>query len=540
MISSNYSTMNDLSQRKIEGKVELFSGSTSLNTFLPSDKLQEIVIARTSEKGKFFGFGICQQATVKIVDKTGSLLVSKGNSIHTSFRANSTSAYTRVCPTFYVKDVKHDEKTNIYTITSYDALDGATAHVISELGLTPPYTLKTVVERISSFLGLSVNITDSAFDTSYENGANFNGDETLRVVLNAIAEVTQTIYYIDHRNNLVFKRLDRTGDSVLTINKKDYFELTTALPITITDIMHVTELGDNVVVGTAAGACQYVRDNPFWNTREDVAELLTNSLARITGLTIVPHSLKWRGNFLTEIGDKIDLEAKDGSLVAAYLLDDTLTYNGGMTETSAWEYTPDSERVTAGNPATIGEKISQTFARVDKVNKQITLQASEIAETKESVGALRVSTEEVSASVNSVEQKIIDVEGKLEDGTDVTNARIDSLAKDVSLKLDKQGVQIEVESILTEGVEKVTTASKKYTFDDSGLNISSSDSEISTKVTEDGMRIYRYSQEVLSVNNQGVKAADLHAVTFLLIGENSRLEDRGNRTACFWIGKAGG
>ena len=51
------------------------------------------------------------------------------------------------------------------------------------------------------------------------------------------------------------------------------------------------------------------------------------------------------------------------------------------------------------------------------------------------------------------------------------------------------------------------------------------------------MRIKKNSQEVLTVNNQGVKAQDLHAYTFLIIGDNSRLEDRGNRTGCFWIGK---
>ena len=533
MIVSNYSTMNDLPQRKIEGKVELYNGSTRLNTFLAKDKLQEIKIARVGEKGKFFGFGICQQAIVKVIDKEGELSFFKNESLLTSFRANSSAAYTRICPTFHIKNAVRDEKTNVYTLTAYDALDDATAHLFSELGLTPPYTLKTVVERISSLLGLSVTINDSAFDLSYENGANLTGDENLRTILNSVAEVTQTIYYVDHNDRLIFKRLNKSGDPDLTVYKKDYFELTTALPVTITDIMHVTELGDNVVSGTANGVCQYVRDNPFWNLREDIATLLDEAVTRISGLVIVPHTIKWRGNFLTEIGDKISLEAKDGSFATTYIIDDTIIYNGGMTENSAWEYNPDSNKVTAANPTTISDKITQTFARVDKVNRQITLQASEIEETKESVSALRIQTDEVSASVSSVEEKLADT-------NDVTNARIDTLAQDVSLKLDKTGVEITVESILTEGVEKVVTASKNYTFDDSGLNVSSADSEISTRVTENGMRIYEYSREVLTVNSQGVKAADLHAVTFLLIGENSRLEDRGSRTACFWIGKAGG
>lgn len=521
--------MNDALLRTVQGKVGLYNGSTLLDTFLPTDKLQEITIARAGEKGKFFGFGICQQATVKIVDKVGNLIFLKGESLQTSFRANSTSTYKRVCPSFFIKDAKRDEKTNVITITAYDALDAAVSHVISEVGLEPPYTLKEVVERIAAFLGLSVNITDSAFNTEYENGANLSGEETLRAILNAVAEVTQTIYYVDHTDTLVFKRLDKTGEPVLTVNKSNYFELTTALPVTITRIMHVTELGDNVDYGDETGAIQYVRDNPFWNARTDLYELIPVAEGRIHGLTIVPYSINWRGNFLSEICDKISLETKDGSFVTTYILDDSFTYTGGMSQKSSWEYTPESDRVTASNPATIGEKINQTFAKVDKVNKTVTLHASEIEGTKESISELQVGTNQISATVNAVEKKVTDVEEQ-------TNTRIDTLASEVGLKLDKTGVEITVEQVLSEGVDKVVTASKKYTFDDSGLNVSSASNSISTRITEDGMRIYRSGQEVLTADNTGVKAEDLHATTYLIIGETSRLEDRMNRTACYWIG----
>ena len=60
---------------------------------------------------------------------------------------------------------------------------------------------------------------------------------------------------------------------------------------------------------------------------------------------------------------------------------------------------------------------------------------------------------------------------------------------------------------------------------------------MSTVVSENGMTISRANKEVLVANNEGVKAEDLHATTYLIIGNNSRLEDwQDNRTACFWIG----
>ena len=543
MISSNYSTMNDALLRKIEGKVGLYNGSTLLDTFLPTDKLQEITIARVGEKGKFFGFGICQQATVKIIDKANDLVFLKGENLKTSFRANSGSAYARVCPSFYIKDAVRDEKTSVYTITAYDALDSAVGHVFSELGLEAPYTLINVIDAIKSILGLSGISYPTGFDISYENGANLSGDETLRAILNSVAEVTQTIYYVDQRDYLVFKRLDKTGDPVLTISKNDYFELTTALPVTISKIMSVTELGDNVDAGDDTGVIQYVRDNPFWNTRTDLNTLLPTAVDRIAGLTIVPYNLKWRGNFLTELCDKIKVEDKYGNLVTTYILDDSLTYNGGFSQTSDWEYKPDSERATSSNPLTVGEKINQTFARVDKVNRTVTLHASEIADVKSSISELQVSTQGINASVSTIvntqtdlSDTIVDIQNSLSEQNVSNSKQFETLTEKVNATMTSHDIQLAISTEIAKGTDKVTT-STGFTFNDKGLTINKSDSEMRTNIDEDGMSIFKGSQEVLTANNIGVDAQNLHATTYLIIGTNSRFEDYGSdRTGCFWIG----
>ena len=543
MISSNYSTMNDALLRKIEGKVGLYDSSTLLDTFLPTDKLQEITIARVGEKGKFFGFGVCQQATVKIIDKANDLVFLKGENLKTSFRANSGSAYARVCPSFYIKDAVRDEKTSVYTITAYDALDSAVGHVFSELGMEAPYTLINVIDAVKSILGLSGISYPTGFDISYENGANMSGDETLRAILNSIAEVTQTIYYVDHRDYLVFKRLDKTGDPVLTISKNDYFELTTALPVTISKIMSVTELGDNVEAGDDTGVIQYVRDNPFWNARTDLQTLLPTAVDRISGLTIVPYNLRWRGNFLTELCDKIKVEDKYGNLVTTYILDDSFTYKGGFSQTSDWEYKPDSERATSSNPVTVGEKINQTFARVDKINRTVTLHASEIDDAKSSISELQVSTQGINTSVSTIVNTqtdlsgaIVDIQNGISEQNESNAKQFDTLTKKVNATMTSADIQLAISTEIAKGTDKVTT-STGFTFNDKGLTINKSDSEMRTNIDEDGMSIFKGSQEVLTANNTGVDAQNLHATTYLIIGTNSRFEDYGSdRTGCFWIG----
>ena len=76
-----------------------------------------------------------------------------------------------------------------------------------------------------------------------------------------------------------------------------------------------------------------------------------------------------------------------------------------------------------------------------------------------------------------------------------------------------------------------------FTFDADGLTVTKSGSEMSTQITEDGMKVYRGKDEMLTADNGGVKAVDLHATTYLNVGKNSRFQDyKRTRTACFWIG----
>jgi len=64
-------------------------------------------------------------------------------------------------------------------------------------------------------------------------------------------------------------------------------------------------------------------------------------------------------------------------------------------------------------------------------------------------------------------------------------------------------------------------------------------SEMKTQITEDGMQVFHSGSPVLTANSKGVNAKDLHASSYLIVGEGkgrSRFEDYGARTGCFWCG----
>lgn len=508
--------------RSIAAKVELYDGSTLLNTFNHTDALSSFTVSRAGAK-KFFGFGVCQEAELKLIDKERAINVSKNQ--HLKVRFTTNGSIITPFPYFYIDEISRDENTNQITIKAYDKIYQAKEHTFAELNMSAPYTVLDVVDKITKLLGSSYALdvtTRDAFNVNYPNGANFDGTETLREVLDAIAEATQTIYYITRNNNFRFKHMSKDGDPVLTIRKDDYFTLDNQGVRILSDICSATELGDNVVASTGStGETQYVRDNPFWDLRDDIATLLNNAIGVVGGLSINQFNCKWRGNYLLEPGDKIAISTKDDGLIYTYLLDDKLTYNGGIVAQTSYEYTENSGE-SANNPVTIGDSIKQTFAKVDKANKQIDLVVSDVSDQQEQISTIQMTQAQISTSVSDLTQNVDD--------------QMTSIRNEVSTKMTSEDVQIMIESQITDEASTVTTTTG-FTFDADGLTINKSGSEITTQITEDGMTVYRSSDAVLIANNEGVKAEDLHATTYLIVGNNSRFEDmNGNRTACFWIG----
>lgn len=516
---SFYEEMINATARSIRARVELYDGSTLLDTYTYDGALQSFTVERVGDSNKFFGYGICQKATIKLRDKERAINILKGQGIEVVVGVGCEYLYT--CPIFFVEEIKRDENTNDLIITAYDSIYQAASHTVSEVVVPTTYTIRAFTDACAAILGMPVKMegTNTLFDTSYPSGANYEGTETLRDALDDIAEATGTIYYMNNNWELTFKTLDINGEPVLHIDKSKYFTLTSKTNYTLQTIVSATELGDNISVTTGTdGETQYVRDNPFWNTRDDIVTLLNNTLAIVGGITINQFDCKWRGNFLLEIGDKISLTTKDDTIITTYVLNDTITYNGGLVQNTQWAYTP-AQNETASNPATLGEGLKQTFAKVDKVNKRINLMVSDVAENSERISQIQMTTNGISASVSSFSDDI------------------EKLRKEVTTKMTAEDVQIIIDSNETTEVSNVHTTTG-FTFDADGLTVNKSGTEIKTTITEDGMTVYRSEEAVLIANNQGVQAEDLHATTYLIVGKNSRFEDMGTvRTACFWIGQ---
>ena len=111
-----------------------------------------------------------------------------------------------------------------------------------------------------------------------------------------------------------------------------------------------------------------------------------------------------------------------------------------------------------------------------------------------------------------------------------------------TIKKDVDAYTIEFEkSIKTvdEQNRETTETVKKtaYEFNTEDLKVSKEGEEVESHLSYKGLRVQKNKKDVLIADNEGVKAKDLQATTYLIVGKNSRFENYGdNRTGCFWIG----
>ena len=182
--------------------------------------------------------------------------------------------------------------------------------------------------------------------------------------------------------------------------------------------------------------------------------------------------------------------------------------------------------------AEFATKPSEWTPAPEDIESDITSIKSETKSIKQTVSSLVLGTDSISASVKSLEETVTNT-------TNGLSSDISRIQEQVNLKMSTDDVKLEIQKEMSKGANKVST-STGFTFDQNGLNVSKSDSEMRTQITEDGMKIYKNIDVMLTANNQGVDAKNLHATTYLIIGNNSRMEDftenGSRRTAVFWIG----
>ena len=385
--------------RYVKGKVEVYRDSTLLYILMPNDYLKSIEIDRPSVKA-FFGYAISQQATLELIDKNKELSIQSGDRFvcYLGVLDGDTIFYQQSAD-FFVEEVDRNANGVDLTVKGYDLIKKAEKKVFKDLTLSLPSNIERIFNQVCAVLGCAGVFPTTAPTFTVSELPNYNENDNLRIVLEDIAEALGCICYMSS-DGAVLKPL--TANNPYKINKANYFSFTIGESLTLTSVISSTPLEDNIQSGN--GVAQIMNDNGFIVNRTDKDIILDNLLDFVNGLTVVPYNLEWRGDPQLQMGDYIEVESKDGTIYT-YYLGEKITYNGGMKATSNFDLTYEDTLHT--NSTTIGQRLNETIAKVDKINKTIELRVQEAIENDTTVAELKLSVGQIQGTVADLEGDVI-------------------------------------------------------------------------------------------------------------------------------------
>lgn len=253
-------------------------------------------------------------------------------------------------------------------------------------------------------------------------------------------------------------------------------------------------------------------------------EVAKNIYDQISTVTYTPCSVSIVANLNVRAGDIISVTDANGKTITAYIMTKT---NSGMRDTLECTGSYRLDSTTAVHDESfraVNSKMLEIKKSIEGIDIRATNLDTKITEgqiqTDQKIADLQVTAESITSEVSQVKSE-----------TDTVKQQI------VSIQQNYEAVNIQVQNIVQNGVDKVVT-STGYVFGADGLNIHKAGDEIETRIDNTGLYVSRGEDMMLQANHLGVVARDLTANHYLIFGAHARFEDySGNRTACFYIGK---
>lgn len=299
--------------REITSKI-LFNGATEL----AASEVQEISITEQfgSSDGVTIGAAFSSQCKVVIYKQTPALPLSGGN--FTPYAGIMVDGAAQFVPKgkFYIPSDGVEKTGDLWlTITGYDRMAGLTAEYVPTVPFpaTPTQMLVDVCTQ-AHVTAPSVTMPDIQIAAPYSG--------SLRQQLGWLAGLIGCNAKFDATGSLVFRWYADNGLTLgWDVQYMDGLELTADGAFTINSLLTGTE-ENPISVGTGMGITS---TNPYM-TAEQAAVVL----AQISGKSLMPCKLKWRGNPAVEGGDSVTVTGRDGEALTVYVMEQRMTIKGGM------------------------------------------------------------------------------------------------------------------------------------------------------------------------------------------------------------------
>ncbi len=445
-------------------------------------------------------FGSCEASMLKFkIANTVDSLMNKNLTVSQVLNGQANVPF-QIGKYKVVSDVPSGDR-NYRNVTAYDAMYDIINSDVSAWyeSLTFPLTLKEFRDLFFSHFDITqVDMELIHDDMSIEKTIATTGISG-KDIITAVCELNGVFGHINRQGQFAYKSLEESFCEELDKRRYitcEYEDFETSLISRLQVRQEQNDIG--VIVGEGNNT-YIIEDNFLVYGKEpaDLEEIANKTFEKIRLIQYRPMSVSLRGNLCIEVGDSILVHTRNKD-VASYILQRTIKGIQSLRDTFS------------------AEGVYEYAEKINSVNKE--------------VKQLRGKVNSLEKTVEKTVAKIADVENEI--STTITQT-VDSLKVEIESAAQDVGNLKEEVNKNTDNINKTA-----FEFDTEDLTIKKSGSEMETRISEDGMIVKKSGNDVLIANNKGVQAYDLHAKSYLIIGNNSRLEDynEGRRTACFWIG----
>lgn len=452
---------------------------------------------------------VMQQAEIELDNAGGPAEAEalKGKRLFITLTVNGETTGSKEYGTFIVKDAKYNDENSSITLETYDLMLLAMTEYTPVITFPPKeeteetipdVTLGAYLQAICDFLGIELATTNFNNSDVIIDEEKYDKSYTFRDVLTEIAQAAGGTIAI--KNDKLCVLYPTATDKTVEPSNLKSIKIGEIYGPVNSVVLARTPQEDNIFKKDEATEkiCEIkIENNQLMDShREDFIDGIYEALY---DLTYYPHEIESFGIGILDICDLFTIETLDGNTYTALHLSGALEITQGINET------------TKGAAPEVTETDYKAASKTDRVlNKTI----------------LRVDKQEgiIQGLVSKVDTIPNDLTGELE-----------KITKSVESTMTSEDIKLLV-STTVEGKDSVTT-STGYTFDKDGLRISKSGEEMENLLDNTGMFVNRGKDNVLTANHEGVQAINLTAHQHLIVGENSQIENYGEkRTGCFYIG----
>lgn len=489
---------------------ELFSGTSGENA------LQSVTLTQQVNVGTELTLGsVCaNMLEASLITPAGGLTIQPGMEL-TLYKVSDDG--TRTQAGIFTAEKPTRPGANSYKLTAYDRvswLDRDLSDWLESLNGWP-YTLQDFAHMVCAACNLTLT------ETSLPNGtwqiSKFSARGiTGRQLIRWVGELCGRFCRATPLGELEFawytpKDIPLSPEGALPVLSGKLEDYTTA-PVDKVQL-RLTEKDIGAVWGDGSN-CYCITGNYLMstNTTEPLQAVARELYAVLQPVEYTPCSLRLPANTAIAPGDILSVTDPNGRTVTVYVMKKV---QSGAVETLECTGSPYRDSVIATN----GTALSALSGNVLELQMNVEGLRAENRNAEGRVAALEMTVEGVKTEVMRQTAGVTDVTTRM-----------------TAVEQSAQALSLAVQTVTTDGVSKVSTATG-YTFDEAGLTVEKSGREIKTRITEDGMQVFKNDTAVLTADSEGVDAVDLHASTYLAVGGRSRFENYGaNRTGCFWIG----